>query len=374
MNFFNNYTAAYLMVTSNCNLRCPYCYLHKKSEVMSKSMIENSINLLIHNAKIQNKQEIKVTFFGGEPTLYPDLCKYALLYTVNQCKINGLKPKFSMITNGMRFDEAVQDFLLTWHSLMGSFSIQLSYDGFPEIQRINRIAFNNAFDSGAKMIENITKMKEFCQKYNINFSKSFHVHSVISKKSMPYMFEIYKYFENLGLAEIFGLVVEDEWTLEDVKIYDEQFDKIFNYLKETNPSKLKSKIFGYNTRNKKFIQKTSPFRCGGGRTLCAITPLGDIYTCHRAAYNSTDCILGHVNEDGSFTTNEENQIKYNSIQLPEKCQSCNNSSCRVCKSFFVNPDHYGVALLNFDVYCKLADVEKKYSNLAQEYLKEHNMI
>lgn len=369
-----NFNATYLMLTSQCNLRCPYCYLHKQNDIMTKEMIENSIHFLIDNAKKSNKEHISITFFGGEPTLYPELCEYTLLYAVNQCKLYGLKTRFSMITNGMRFDEEVQKFLLMWYTITGSISVQLSYDGIPTVQRFNRIAYQNQFDSGTMMENNIQKIKDFCKAYNINFNKSFRTHSVVTKKSLPYMAETYKYFHKLGLSGGFGLLVEEQWDDNDIIEYDNQLNQIYNYIKETNPKALKSKMFGYNRQKQQFMESLPPLRCGSMKSLCSITPTGTIYTCHRAAYNNIDCIVGQIHKDGSYTFNNDNINNYRNISMDAKCKTCKNTSCRVCKYFYIDNNDYGKLSLDLNIYCKMVEIETKYSKLAQQYFENEQTI
>ena len=54
---------------------------------------------------------------------------------------------------------------------------------------------------------------------------------------------------------------------------------------------LKSQLFGYSGPHKGFIAKQSPFHCAHPRQVRAVTPDGDVYTCHRALYNFDNCIL-----------------------------------------------------------------------------------
>ena len=370
------FTGAHLLLTTQCNLRCPYCYIHKQDKIMSKPMIRAVIDHLIISAQKLNKPNIRLTMFGGEPTLYPELCEYALLYAVNQCKKYKLKLNYRFITNGMCFDESVQKFFYLWKTIMhDNIDIMLSLDGMPEIQRINRIPAANAdFDSGIMMEENLKKMRQWCKDNDLNFHRTFRVHSMITKKTLPHLYDTYLYFTEAGMRNFPQLVVEEPWTEEDIQIYEQQMSKIFTYVKTKNPKLFKTQMFGYGGPQKGFTEFKSPFHCGHPHQVRAVTPDGDVYTCHRAVYNFDNCMIGHFDENGTYTFNEENLKNYLAVQPCEKCEECQSPSCRVCRNYYVDGTNYGELRVNIDIYCKLIEIEKKYSLMAQEYLKEHNML
>lgn len=370
------FTSAHLVLTTQCNLRCPYCYIHKQNKVMSKAMIRSSIDYLIKSAKVLNQQGIKLTMFGGEPTLYPELCTYALLYAVNQCRKNQLKLNYRIISNGMRFDEKVQDFLYTWRTIMnGNMDILLSLDGQPEVQRVNRVPAAGAnFDSGDMMEENLTKMRDWCFENELTFNKIFRTHSMLTPDSLPHLFETYKYFTDQGLRVSPQLVVEVPWTEKDIEIYNQQLGQVFDYIKEKTPMMLKSSMFGYQGPQKGFVEKQNLFHCAHPRQARAITPDGDVYTCHRAIYNFDNCIIGHLDENGNYTHNEENLKNYLAIQPCDKCQECQSPTCKLCRNYYVDGTNYGELRVNPDIYCKLIEIERKYSQMAQDYLKERKML
>ena len=78
---YNRYSLT-LMLTHDCNLRCSYCYMGAKSgRVMPESLGRKAIDRAI--ASLEDKGELELGFFGGEPLLEPallgSLIKYAQL-------------------------------------------------------------------------------------------------------------------------------------------------------------------------------------------------------------------------------------------------------------------------------------------------------
>ena len=371
------FTSAHLVLTTQCNLRCPYCYIHKYNKVMTKPMIKSVIDYLIKSAKVLNQQGIRLTMFGGEPTLYPELCEYALLYATNQCRKTQLKLHYRIITNGMRFDERIQNFFYLWRTITnGNMDVLVSLDGKPEVQRINRIPAADAnFDSGDMMEENLSKMRDWCFENDLTFNRIFRTHNMLTKTSLPYLFETYKYFIEQGLSASPQLVVEEPWSEEDIAIYDSQMNQLFEYIKVKNPQLFKTQFFGYMGPKRGFEAPQNPFHCAHPGQARAVTPDGDVYTCHRAIYNFDTCIIGHIDENGNYTHNADNLKNYMNVKPCDKCQGCESAgSCHVCRNYYVDGNNFGEPWTEIDIYCKLMEVEKKYSLMAQEYLKEHNML
>lgn len=60
---------AWLHVTNACNLRCPYCYLHKTPEQMELAHGRLSIEAIFRSATRHNFHRVKIKYAGGEATL-----------------------------------------------------------------------------------------------------------------------------------------------------------------------------------------------------------------------------------------------------------------------------------------------------------------
>ena len=52
----------YLKITENCNMKCPFCYVNHKDNVIDNDIVYSALKT--YNPK-------KVIFHGGEPLLYP---------------------------------------------------------------------------------------------------------------------------------------------------------------------------------------------------------------------------------------------------------------------------------------------------------------
>lgn len=60
---------AWLHVTNACNLRCPYCYLHKTPDEMELAHGRLAIDSIFRSAVNNNFRRVKIKYAGGEATL-----------------------------------------------------------------------------------------------------------------------------------------------------------------------------------------------------------------------------------------------------------------------------------------------------------------
>lgn len=340
-------TSAYLLLTENCNLRCTYCFEGNTrcvNNYMSKETAFKTVDFLLQQAIDNNVDEIKLTFFGGEPMLCPDLMMDIMRYTEDKVAANGKTARYGIITNGTIFNEKTEEFLDTWRELKGkdAIDIQLSIDGIPEIQNKNRPCAAEGVLSSKLVEDAVAKFKEYYKKYDVPRDK-LHIHAVVSKQSLPRIYDSFRYFT--GVLEIrnanFAWVIEDNWDDKDLDIFSEQLGLIVNDL---------SKI---TTNEKRFPFKHNDksWGCSSGQNLVAVDTQGNIYPCHRFFFFSIDkrkdSILGYV---GTGITHPKRREQYFDIDYSkisqDPCQICiaTNYSCTGdCHKL---PNDYGAKFMN----------------------------
>jgi uncharacterized protein len=60
---------AWLHITNECNLRCPYCYLHKTPDEMSTDTALQAVDAVFRSAVLHGFQKVKLKYAGGEASL-----------------------------------------------------------------------------------------------------------------------------------------------------------------------------------------------------------------------------------------------------------------------------------------------------------------
>ncbi len=116
--------------TLECNFSCGYCYQRHIKGVMPKPVQDACVEY-IEKTLIQGIEEIVVTFFGGEPLLYPDIIKSLAKKISEACRKHGTKCTFLMITNGYYLDENTIQMLLE----LPISGMQITLDGTKEIEQ-----------------------------------------------------------------------------------------------------------------------------------------------------------------------------------------------------------------------------------------------
>jgi uncharacterized protein len=130
-------TAATLLLTNACNLRCRYCYAsagERPAEFMRPETAERAIDFAAANALEANKAWFAVDYHGaGEPALHWKLLEESHRYARQVAKQSGLRLRSSLTTNG-----ALSPDKRAW--IAGHLSsANVSFDGLPEVQDANRV-------------------------------------------------------------------------------------------------------------------------------------------------------------------------------------------------------------------------------------------
>jgi len=102
---------AWLHVTNACNLRCPYCYVHKSAEKMDESIGRASVEAVILSAVRHGFPAVKLKYAGGEASLNHrlmlELHEYAQLLAVQ----HGIKLHATLLSNGVKLPLTLIDTL-----------------------------------------------------------------------------------------------------------------------------------------------------------------------------------------------------------------------------------------------------------------------
>jgi uncharacterized protein len=123
---------------------------------MTKETAQKIIDFFIKNAKAGNKENIDVTFFGGEPTLNVPVMQHMFDYAVSRCQKEDLKFGCMIVTNATTFTEEYAKFLKHWYKTLGTMNVQLSIDGIPQVQDAGRVTHDGSGTS--EIVESVVKM------------------------------------------------------------------------------------------------------------------------------------------------------------------------------------------------------------------------
>jgi len=185
----------YVMIkpsSSNCNMRCNYCFYHDISNKRAKKsygfMDVDLLEVIVQKAITETQEEVTFAFQGGEPTLvgldyFKRLIQYEQKYNQKNLKINH-----AIQTNGVLIDQEWARFLAKNHFLVG-----ISLDGPKSIHDFFRLD-QKGMGTYQRIIDGIENLK----KYQVDFN----ILSVVTSQLARHAHQVYRFFQKKGFKYI----------------------------------------------------------------------------------------------------------------------------------------------------------------------------
>jgi len=298
-------------------LRCLYCFARGGERIndLSLNAAKAAIDLVLDRGITLNSQISRLVWHGGgEPTLAWELLKEVSLYHRQKAITLGIKPRLSIVSNGIWTQEKRQ-----W--IINNFDrITVSCDGPSEIQNKQRPFFNGSFSSD-QVYENLRFLAE--QKANFGIRATITEYNVRQMPAMvQFFYDLCKpkviQFERLTVA---GRCEQSKIEPGSTKDFIDYFKEAFKIAKSLNIGLVSS-----GTR----IFRRTKYYCGvAGYSFC-VTPEGFLTTCHRVdnlLHPLADkLIFGKWDENKKQYEWKENQLfklrKELSVDNFKECQQC----------------------------------------------------
>lgn len=146
-----------IILTTNCNLRCKYCFVFGgEGAVIEKeksiSGLKSEIDPEIAIYAINRFKPQRITLFGwGEPTMAFPVIKRIV------SAIDTEKTKIDIVTNGVYLSKREE---IVKYLVEHNIKIELSFDGLVEFQNANRPMANNS-PSADEVIKTIDEIKKY---------------------------------------------------------------------------------------------------------------------------------------------------------------------------------------------------------------------
>ena len=141
-------------LTEDCNLRCSYCFVHKRPRRMSAQTAERVVDFLLRRDLAPTEEAIQVNFFGGEPFLELDRMEQ-ILDGCRRGKPNARRAfQFSATTNGTIWNDRVGR-IVSDHRMV----LLVSLDGGPSTTAADR-PFASGRSPHDLIVSNLGHLKE----------------------------------------------------------------------------------------------------------------------------------------------------------------------------------------------------------------------
>lgn len=316
-------------LTTNCNLRCKYCYEGEEKPAMS--MTQKTAEECCKFIRSQNDQLLIVQFHGGEPLLNYDLIEFIVKEILSHKKINQ-KVMFGITTNGVFLtDERI--LFLAKHM---DYGFSISIDGNKQTHDLLRrtTAGEGSYDL---IIKNVVSALSISDKIRLRMTFTPETVSSLADNVM--------YLIMLGGKCIVAHpdYFNNNWTEDHLKTYEMQLDK----LKRINKAKgLKKQDIYISLLEYEIFKKT---KCTGGYTSINISPEGDFYPCTYVMYipeYKIGSVYSGINKDQLGRIS-----KINDSEMTD-CIGCNNySSCLSVRCRYLNEQITGSPTKPSPVIC-----------------------
>jgi len=270
-------TSVTLFPTSDCGLRCVYCYASAgmTAKVMEFSVAKAAVDLIIKNALMLSKKTVSVSFHGGGEPLYGEsgsLVRDIVTYAKDAASSRGIKVSFSCATNGVLSVDQ-----LVW-ARDNINRLNLSVDGPPEIQDAQR-----PLKTGDKSSVHVERTLAFLEENEMNYG----IRATITESSVGRLTEIVEYLHrvapsvNVHLEPLFscGRCSTTGIGAPDPSVFVDAFLSARVYAKTLG-------VELYNSGAT--VDRFDEHFCGATSGNFCVTPWGDVTSCYEVSVPSDD--------------------------------------------------------------------------------------
>ena len=144
-----------LATTMDCNFACPYCYENRRKGKMSIAVQDAIVQFI--EANINNGvHKLDVTWYGGEPLLYPDIVESLAARIRSLADRSGCELTMYMVTNGYLFTPDLVELI----DRIGVVKVQITLDGLKE-HHDSRRHLRDGRGTFDKIVENLRLFEEY---------------------------------------------------------------------------------------------------------------------------------------------------------------------------------------------------------------------
>jgi uncharacterized protein len=300
-------------ITSNCNLRCIYCYANSGN---NKKVLPLDLAFTLIDFASKHSDYLLIDYHGGgEPLLYFDFIKATSEYV----KQLGKPFETCLITNGTINNDETLNWIIENINFLG-----ISLDGGQVIQDKNR-----PFENGTGSYIHISKtIKSLIQN-----NKKFMVRSTITGDTADKMLDIISHFNRLGLQKVVFSPCYNFGRSQEIKLLPDPQKYSNNFLKAFD--------FAYKNNMK---LSTSSFHLPGNNNYCGadsavnigLTPDGDISTCYEVMDSNDEAsnvfFIGKINKSTNKITFFKDKINNLDKLIYKNSPSCNKCDySKICR-------------------------------------------
>ena len=303
-----------LFLTTNCNLRCSYCYADSGStrkKFMQIDIAKRGIDFIVKNAVKKKERQIKLNFHGGgEPTTNWEVMKWVHNYANQQANNYNIKVISSLATNGVLNDDQTK-----W-IIKNISGCSVSFDGLPEIHDRYRTMVTG-LGSSKYVIKTLHEFDRVKFQYGIRLTVT---HDSIEKlpNSIKYI------STNFNPARI---LAEPVYKINKWKNAPSAETK--NFVNAFREAKSLARSYGKNLLfSAARLNLLTNHYCGISQDSFSLTPDGNVTGCYEAFSEDVEYaklfFYGKPNETNGFEFDmyKLNKLRNHTVDKMKFCEGC----------------------------------------------------
>jgi len=330
-------------VTSECDLRCKYCFVYKLNENQPHGKItKETADQLIQFSTQNLDPNGTIWFFGAEP-----FCNFEMIkYIVEKSRTEGHKWNFGATTNCTLLTEDI----VLWMK-EHNFGATCSIDGPKHTHDTNRI-----YPNGAGSWEDSWRGFNLLRKH---FKTTPQIRWTVTPSTVKGLADNIKTFvEEYKLTALaVDMVYEVEWTAQDLANLRRELEIFAGYYKKWMEQGIPVFSMFVRDANAAITQTGRNWcsRCGLGQGGISVDYDGSIYPCHRFV-DSHKIKIGDIYN--GFTPSRQEWINHWQstapyCETPQKCLNCNYKNNCIGGCIAVNFDVFDLPHVNPEATCTI---------------------
>ena len=274
---FTPITDIELMLTEACNLSCAYCFEQKiiGAKNMSAEIARRAVDFLFDYSF--RRKKLRITFFGGEPTLNLPVIEAVLDYVTVKRRTTHKDVEFHMTSNGMLIDEGMARLLAE-----RNVRVLVSIDGLKDTHdrfRVDRRG-KGTFDI---VIANAMTLKKYQPWIGTKMT--------VMPETVESLYDDVKGLADAGINHfIIGAASGGEWSAEALETLRQHLTRIKSLCRKRNRGRRTMRVPQLVARH----PRNPVFGCQAARSCVCITTQGEISPCARVLALNGRELVAHL--------------------------------------------------------------------------------
>src|SRR5579884_1475304 len=300
--------SAWIHVTNACNLRCPYCYLHKTADPMSDDTTRRSIEAIFRSATRNHYRRVRLRYAGGEASLRTAQVLALHEYATELAQRHEIELYAFILSNGVYLaPRTIEQFKEQ------GIGVTISLDGIGEYHDSQR-PFLNGRGSFKYVERTIQRLLEQQLKPFISVT--------VSRRNLAGLPELLQYLLERQLSFSLNYYRDNECASSTHDLQYENEEMItgmraaFAVIEQQLP---RHRLLG-SLLDKANLQAPHQRTCGVGHNYMVIDQNGKVAKCHADIAHTVTTI--DADDPLQYVRDDKTGVQGYSVEEKEGCRSC----------------------------------------------------